>query len=288
MSEADDALLARPIIIIGAPRSGTSLLLEVLGSHPRLAVLSEPRITWRFGNDRKSDLLRPEDARPAVRDHIRRRFAAMVREQGAERILEKTPSNALRPGFVDQVFPDCLFLNVTRHGVDASLSIRDAWQRRAGVRGVRRRRWMIRLREIDLRQLPRYGLELLRRALPGLVGRGDWGPRLPGMQALMRELDPLELACLQWRMCTEIACQYGRRLPRGRYLELRLEDLTPERLREILAFCGLDDAPEVWESFRRHFDASQASRRRAQVDPAERERILTWIEPTLRWLGYEL
>lgn len=287
MSEADDRLLRRPIIIIGAPRSGTNLLMNLLAAHRGLAVLSEPRIVWRFGNDAKSDLLRPEDARPEVRRHIRARFARMVRDQGRERFVEKTPSNALRPGFVDAIFPDCLFLNITRHGADAALSIRDAWQRRSGVRGFRRRRWQNRLRELEPRQVPRYALEVLRRALPGPAGRGEWGPRLPGMQSLIRELAPLELASLQWRLCTELACQYGRRLPAERYHEVRLEDLSRERMRAILDFCQLDEDPALWAAFGERFDASQAGRRRDKATPEEREVLRTWIEPTLRWLGYE-
>jgi hypothetical protein len=282
----DDALLAKPIIIIGAPRSGTNLLLNLLAAHRRLAVLSEPRIVWRFGNDARSDMLRPEDARPEVRRHIRARFARMVREQGRERLVEKTPSNALRPGFVDAVFPDCKMINITRHGADAALSIRDAWKSRTGVRGFNRRRWSRRLAELDPRQVPRYALELLRRSLPG-EGRGEWGPRLPGMQALIRELEPLELACLQWRLCTEIACHYGRRMPRDRYHEVRLEDLSRDRVQAVLDFCELDPDATLSAAYEERFDASQAGRRRDKATPEERETLRTWIEPTLRWLGYE-
>jgi hypothetical protein len=284
----DEFRLRRPIIIIGAPRSGTNLLMNLLGSHRRLAAISEPRIIWRFGNDARSDLLRPEHARPEVRRHIRARFARMVRERERERFVEKTPSNALRPGFVDAVFPDCRFVNITRHGADAVLSVRDAWQRRSGVRGFRRQRWLNRLRELEPRQAPRYALELVRRALPSVAGRGEWGPRLPGMQALIRELSPLELACLQWRFCVELASHYGRRLPRERYFEVRLEDLSRERMQAILDFCELDDDPALWAAFDERFDASQAGRRRDKATPEELDVLRTWIEPTLRWLGYEL
>ena len=96
MSAPDSELLDRPIVIVGPPRSGTSILMNLLAEHPGLARVNEPRITWRYGNERGSDALRPEQARPDVRAHIRERFAAMIREQGAARMVEKTPSNALR------------------------------------------------------------------------------------------------------------------------------------------------------------------------------------------------
>ena len=123
MSEA--ALLERPIIVIGAPRSGTTMLSNVLSLHSSLGYVDEPRLVWRWKNDAKSDMLRPEDARPEVVAYIHAAFAKQVHEQGRTRLLEKTPSNALRMGFVDRVFPDAIYLHILRDGRDSVLGIRD-------------------------------------------------------------------------------------------------------------------------------------------------------------------
>lgn len=291
MSERDDPILRRPIIVIGPPRSGTSLLLDVLAAHSELAPLSEPRLVWSWGNEHRSDLLRPEHARPEVRAHIRRKFAAEARRLGGRRIVEKTPSSALRPAFVDRVFPDCLFVNILRRPEDAVLSIRDAWQRRArGVSGLRPARWARRWREIDLRRSRRYAVELARRVLPDrfgdALGRPEWGPRLPGMQQLLRDLDLLEVSCLQWRMCADLGTHYGRRLPIDRYLELRLEDLSEEVLRKTLEFCGLAEEAEVWARFEELFDPDRMQARRRTADPEELRHMEAWIGPTRAWLGY--
>ena len=96
MVPSDDELLQSPIFILGAPRSGTAILADVLRSHPDLAYVREPRFIWRHGNDGKSDLLQPADARPEVIAHIRASFAGLVRSQGRSRLLEKLPSNSLR------------------------------------------------------------------------------------------------------------------------------------------------------------------------------------------------
>ena len=100
-----ELLLTQPIIVIGSPRSGTTLLGNLLECHPALAQLVEPRLTWKYGNDRKSDMLRPSDARPDVCQHIRDTFSRAVRDQGRERLVEKTPSNSLRMEFVEKVLP---------------------------------------------------------------------------------------------------------------------------------------------------------------------------------------
>lgn len=284
---SDDELLESPIIIVGAPRSGTTLLGQTLARHGQLAYANEPRLVWRFGNDGRSDALRPEHATPEVRAHIRGAFAGLVRSEGRRRLLEKTPANALRLDFVDAVLPGCRFVHMLRHGVDSVLGIQAYWSSSTGrARPVDLRR---RLREIRPRQLPYYAREAARRLLPGLpgLGRNVWGPRLPGIESLLSELDALEISCLQWRACVEAACQAGRRLPADRYLELRLEDVSEASVRRVLEFCGLEDDPAVWEEFHRRFEPGLSGGRSAAADPEEVARIRRWIEPTMRWLGQE-
>jgi hypothetical protein len=282
-----DQLLQRPIVVVGAPRSGTTLLGQLLGAHPALAHLEEPRLTWRYGNDGKCDMLSPADARPDVRRHIRAAFAGAVRQSGKQRLIEKTPSNSLRMGFVEAVLPGCLFVHIVRDATESVLAIRRFWEQHA--HGVPKGKLVERLREINLRQLPYYGREFVRRAMPrplrGLVRQPVWGPRIPGIDGLLRDLPLLEVCALQWRMCVEAARQYGQSLPADRYLECRLEEMSPELLRKILSFCQLDQASEVFAAFERDFDASQTSHRRAQATPQEVEQIQKWVEPTTQWLG---
>jgi hypothetical protein len=288
MSEPDDPLLRQPILVIGSPRSGTTLLAEVLQHHPDLAYVEEPRLTWRLGNDRKSDMLRPRDARPPVKARIRRAFAELVRKAGRTRLLEKTPSNALRLGFVDEIFPDARYVHIIRNGLDSVLSIRKYWEDHAG--GLRAVKLGQRAREIRWRQAPHYAVELARRVAPAglapVLGYRVWGPRLPGMNGLLRDLDLVEVCCLQWRMCVEAAAHYGRQLPASRYLEIRLEDMSPDHLQKIMSFCDLTHDSTVIAEFNQRFDPSLAGARKAEADPAELDQIMPWIEPTMRWLGY--
>jgi len=288
MSADDDQLLRRPILVIGSPRSGTTLLAEVLQHHPDLAYVEEPRLTWRLGNDRKSDMLRPSDARPPVRAGIRKAFAEMVRAAGRTRLLEKTPSNSLRLGFVDRIFPDARYVHIIRNGLDSVLSIRRYWLDHAG--GLRTTKLSQRAKEINWRQAPHYAAELARRIAPAslapVLGYRVWGPRLPGMNGLLRDLDLLEVCCLQWRMCVEAAAHAGRQLPASRYLEIRLEDMSPGHLQKIMSFCELPDDSTVMAEFNQRFDPKLAGARKAEADPAQLDQIMQWIEPTMRWLGY--
>lgn len=286
----EDDLLRKPVIIVGAPRSGTAIVAHVLRAHPDMAYLREPRLLWRHGNDAKSDLLSAEDARPEVRAWIRGRLAAAVREQGRSRLTEKTPSNSLRLPFVDAVLPDCRFVHVIRNGPDTVASIHRAWTTTPrGVRTARQKdRFRRHLREIELRSAPRYLGEFARQMVParfsGMVGPRLWGPRLPGIDGLVRDLDLLEVCALQWRMCVELACHAGRRLGPDRYLECRVDDFTPETLKEIVDFCDLGDAPEVWEAFRSEYEPDKIHEYGKDLRPHDLRRVMDWIEPTVAWL----
>lgn len=293
MSFSDEQLLSRPVFIIGAPRSGTSFLGELISQHRSVTYADEPRFTWRYGNDAKSDLLRPGDARPEVREYIRRSFAHLVRQQDKTRLAEKMPSNSLRMGFIDRIFPDCRFVHIIRNGLDSVLSIRRYWQAAGGTESESALRpGLIRQRmgELSLRRVPYYATELLQRILPGRIGRAmgrpAWGPRIPGLSRLVKELDLLEVCSLQWRMCVEAACHYGRRLPPDRYYECRLEELSPQIVRAILAFGELDDDPGVIAYFDKHFDARAPGGRKPKAAAEDLDVIRQWIEPTQRWLGY--
>ena len=283
----DEPLLRRPIVILGAPRSGTTLLSQVFQAHPDLYLATEPRILWKFGNDGKSDALRPADARPEVVTHIRRELARRVRDAGRSRLVEKTPSNSLRVGFVDRVLPDAVFIHVMRAGAESVLSIRSFWDRHAT--GLPSNFLWMRLKEMRLRQAPHYAREFLRRALgkltPGAVGPAVWGPRPPGIDQMRRDLDLLEVCAWQWRMCVEHACREGRRLPQDRYTECRLEDVGEEMFERLARFCGLPPSPEMTGKFREVFDASQPTRRTRAADDEELAYVRSLIEPTEQWLG---
>jgi Sulfotransferase family len=284
--------LDRPIILLGAPCSGTTFLGQTLGHHAALAFADEPRFVWRYGNDHKSDMLSPQDAREDVKRYIRGYFATFVHDAGAARLLEKHPSNSLRPEFVATVLPDCRFIHIMRSPIDAVLAIRSGWMNHAyGTKRIPPGRLKNRMRELSWPRLPYYAKEAILRLAPERVarvlGRNIWGPRLPGIEGLLRDLEILDVCALQWRMCVETAIHFGRRLPPHRYLEIWLEDLSPQLLRQVLTFCELDDDEKVLRVFSRTHDPTLAHGRRAKADAADIDRILRWTESTMSLIGYQ-
>ena len=285
---ASAKLFDRPIVILGAPRSGTTFLGDVLATHREFAHAIEPSPIWRYGNESKSDTLRPEHLSERIRGHIRSHFHRFLAENGKSRLLEKTPQNSLRPAFVDAALPEARYLHIIRHGYEASLSIRSHWETNTkGFRGVRGAQ---RLKELSPLQIPRYGMQFAMRTFGSITGKGRvlWGPRLPGLRSLVKELGTLEVAALQWRWCVERTCAFGRALPENRYIEFKLEELDDESFRRITRFCEMGDDTEVREVFHKTFRPQTTNYRAGKAAESDLRILRASLEPTLKWLDYSL
>ena len=115
------------MIILGAGRSGTKFLRQLLAASRACRVIpSGINPVWRYGNHGY-----PNDALPAARctdriaRHIREdllRLAAVVPEDAAACLVEKSSANTLRVPFVAAVLPDACYLHLIRDGRDVALS----------------------------------------------------------------------------------------------------------------------------------------------------------------------
>lgn len=234
----------RPVIIVAAPRSGSTLLFETLACSPAFNTLGgeahwlvEGHAALRPGAPGvDSNHLAAEHASPELAAAIRAAAAAkLTGPDGAApspggRLLEKTPKNSLRVAFLDRIFPDAQFIFLWRDPRENLSSIMEAW--RAG-------RW------ITYAQLP--GRE------------GPWSLLLPpGWQQLHDA--PLEaIAARQWQAANEMALDELEKLPRQRWTAVSFERLLAdpaETVRELCNFLGME------------FDAALAARTAAPLPPS--------------------
>jgi tetratricopeptide (TPR) repeat protein len=123
----------RPVFIVGLPRSGTTLVEQVLASHSRVFGAGELRQaredfeTLGGGSDgraeaRAFDILQTIDAATVqrlARNHLDR-LAAI--NNSAERVLDKMPDNYLYVGFMALLFPRARFLHCCRDIRDVAVS----------------------------------------------------------------------------------------------------------------------------------------------------------------------
>jgi tetratricopeptide (TPR) repeat protein len=120
--DASDSEL--PVLIIGMPRSGTSLAEQILASHPAVFGGGELRF-WEgaFG------VLEAERARGAhaaeVLPQIAHDYLERVRALSATalRVIDKLPANFLYLGLFHAAFPRARIIHMQRHPLDTCLSI---------------------------------------------------------------------------------------------------------------------------------------------------------------------
>lgn len=211
--------------LYGAPRSGTTWLQNMLGSHPLVATPQESDLfsryvaplhaAWREDTPEPEQwhhrrykglpaILTETEFRAGVADFIRRTYeSVLAAKPGAEVVLDKVPDYARVAPLAREYFPEAAFINLIRDGRDVALSM--------------------------LRASRGWG--------------ADWAP------------GSLERAAASWRKNVI----NGRRMAHlcDRYLELRFEDLRgpagPSMLQAAFRMCGIElglaECKEIHEKF---------------------------------------
>lgn len=280
-----------PVIIIGAGRSGTKILRDVLARLPGAGTwpCDEINYIWRHGNAaHPDDELDPTMARPSVRRFIRRAFDRLARRRGLTHVIEKTCANSLRVGFVHRIFPGARFVFIVRDGRDVTASALERWRAPLDLAYLARK-----ARFVPWRDLPYYAVRYLGNRLHRWVSDERrvswWGPRFKGWDEASRREGLVSLCARQWVRCVEKAEADVAALPPVQVLRLRYEDLVArpdDVLREILEFLGIDIDEEQVGRYVGAVESSSVGRWRTRLTDAQIEEIQTILAPTLARYGY--
>jgi len=110
-----------PIFIVGMPRSGSTLLEQILSSHPRVMSLGETAALPRLLEDGALG----DDAGQAIVRALGRRYLEAMRARGwrgVGRFVDKTLENYLHVGAIARMFPHAVILHAVRDPMDTCLS----------------------------------------------------------------------------------------------------------------------------------------------------------------------
>jgi len=223
----------RPVIILAAPRSGSTLLFESL---------SQSRDLWTIGGESHglfesihrfnptmgycdSNALFADDATPAIIKQIRLWFFQRLQDaQGRSfhdfsgslntrpRLLEKTPKNALRVSLLNAIFPDALFVYLYRNPRENISSMMDAWESE---------------RFVTYRSLP---------------GRdSSWSLLLPPGWQSHNESALAEITAFQWKSANMAILQELGKLDRRRWIAVSYGQQIRQTVETIQKICGFCD-----------------------------------------------
>jgi LPS sulfotransferase NodH len=263
----------RPIFVLAPPRSGTSLLYKTLCAHPDVAYLSrgykkypdhplfaealtrlrivssgpkEARAVWKRFPDRSTDIARASEVTPEIRDWYRRLVSRLVELRGKERFLAKFPGHSVRAPWIDAIFPDCIFLIVTRDWRSVASSTVVMREKHAGE------------------------------------DAGFWGIRVPGWQEMKKNMGTAESAAHVFRLVHETIDADTAGFA-GRVVRIAYEDFCRDvagEMKRVTAACGLPWSAR-FEASLPEIRAGTTSKWRRILDPALVERIRAAEGPAL-------
>jgi len=253
-SRSPPPVLQRPVFIVAAPRSGSTLLFETLAASDQLVTvggeahwLVESVDELRVGAPGVDSNRLSADAYSV---ELARRMHASLSERlvdsagrpadvlDGRRLLEKTPKNSLRIPLFSRVFPDSLFIFLWRDPRESLSSLMEAW--RSGD-------WQ---------------------TYPELDGfEGPWSMVLPpGWRALSgRPLE--EIAAFQWDSTNRIVRDDLALLPPDRWTAVEYSELigAPQAtIERLCGFIGIDVDPAL----RARIEAPLPPARYTQTPPA--------------------
>jgi sulfotransferase family protein len=269
----------RPVFVVGSPRSGTTLVFDVLSRSSHLASLDrESHLLWDMFHDLPdsgwaSHALGPDD----VTDPERRVLYWAIRHlAGGRRYLDKAPRNSLRVPYLEALFPGAMYVHVKRDGRAAVSSLLTGWRDGAGmfpgirmpiplsVRGYEDRTWKF--------------------IVP------------PGWRELVRGHSLAEVCAFQWVAANEALLAARDSVGEDRWVEVAYEDFVRDPREETGRLMKALDVPvedvvlEAAAALDRHVVKSvtppEPGKWRRE-NPSDVEEVLPLIAPTMVRLGYD-
>lgn len=281
------------VVIVGAPRSGTNMLRDVLTSLPGIETwpCDEINYIWRHGNVRyQTDEFPRELARPAVKRYIRRRFDAMAGRSNASVLVEKTCANSLRVPFVDAVVPDAKYIFIVRDGLDVVGSAKERWEASLDIPYMLKKARFIPPSDFPY-YATRYLANRLYRVLSGKKRLAFWGPQFERLEELLGKYSLPEACAYQWKACVEAADNAFARMSASRVYRVRYEDFVENpirQLRDLLSYLAIDAEDGAVATAVSQVSARSVGKGRSSLDPHVREKASAAVEDTLLRFGYEL
>jgi len=278
-------------IVIGAPRSGTNMIRNVLTNLYGVATwpCDEINYIWKHGNLlHKSDEFEECLATQSVRRYIRRQFLWVARKYSARVIVEKTCANSLRVPFVNAVLPDAKYLFIYRNGLDVVSSAMERWNAAMDWKYLARKARFVPYSDVPY-YASRYLWNRIYRISTGKKRLAFWGPQLENMDELLSKYPLDEVCALQWQRCVELSSSAFSAMPQERWHRIAYESFVRDpqvELDRILQFLGIESSPARNAEAIRGVRGDSVGKGRAGLSADSVRRITARIGSTLNSLGY--
>lgn len=278
----------QPIILIGAARSGTKLIRDLIAEHPAVdKVPYDVNYIWRLGNEHiPHDELTVELLTPQIRQRILKRLEGF--RSDAPFLIEKTVSNCLRVPYVHAVFPNARFIHLVRNGWDVIESAYRQWTASPDWSYIFKK-----ARTFPLDEAYEYALSYAKSVLLKWIMRGKptstWGPRYAGIDEDLASKQLVEVCAIQWVKSVERALKGLAALPEDQVLTIRYEEFVKRpytHLKMLAQFINIDSTPYLKSDKLAMISRKNVGKGLRNFSAEERALIWPHIEHALASLGY--
>ena len=282
----------KKIVIIGAPRSGTNILRDVLcnidgvGTWP----CDEINYIWRHGNVRfPSDEFTPDMATPEVVKYINDQTDKLAALYQFNFVVEKTCANSLRTNFVRAVFPDAYYIFIVRNGLDVVASANLRWTAKLDIPYLIKK-----VKYVPLIDLPfyafRYFWSHIYRKFSGSKRLAFWGPVLNDLGNLLESYSLNQICAIQWKRCVEASEKDLNNIPADRIVRVRYEDFVQEPANELSRICRAFQIPTDSDSMASavsNVSNKSVGNWRDKLSSESFNEIKTIVQPLMIKYGYD-
>ncbi|WP_397364216.1 sulfotransferase family protein [Olleya sp. R77988] len=279
-----------PVIIIGAGRSGTNMLRDIITSIPDFDTwdCDEINPVWRYGNKNfETDELSPELASNKIKSYIRKRFNQRHKKSKAKYIVEKTCANSLRLDYIYEIFPEAKYIIINRDGRDVVPSAMKRWNSSFDLKYTLKK-----LRYVPLTDLFfyvwKFGANRLKKTFLNHESLSFWGPVYKGIHKDIEDLSPMELCAQQWMHCAENTIKHRENLPTENVFDVRYETFVNDpiqKMKELLSFLKVEDNIDITTLVKNVSTKSIGSYKK-EFNKEEQVKLNQILKPTLLKLNY--
>src|SRR3972149_10347542 len=205
------------VFIIGSPRSGTTILENILGCHQEIAEWYEPYYVWeRYYSCQDNDIwqTKPRISDEKIRQYIQNEYRIFGELSKKNIVIDKLPTHVFNIAIIHGIFPEAKWIHIIRDGRDVTLSIMKEWVKRRQI--VERRDFSsllnVTMGMLNRQPFLRYKLLAILNELRSTAsinplrylnksrwnGKVGWGPRFEGWQDFLESHSTLEFNAMQW------------------------------------------------------------------------------------------
>jgi hypothetical protein len=275
----------QPIFIVGAGRSGTTILKDLLSQHSRVKANDvEINSLWKYRNEKKLDNITINDLNEPIKQHIDNE---LFKISNGKRLLEKTVANVLRINLLRSLYPDSKVIHILRDGRAVTSSARKRWTNKPKASYL-----ISKSKKVSPKRLPIVAFRFVKNNLFFLIGikknRNMWGPDFKELRLMVDKNETLLKICAcQWKYCVETAIEQSK--GDDEVLTIHYEDLVenPEYvLSQVLKFVELEIEPAVIENAKKKIFKGSKEKFMGDFTNEEKEYLNEYLKDSLIKAGY--